>query len=211
MASVGRPDPTGADPESDMQILITNIGVLLDWPAAYTPNAGSMDAFLLVQLILILLPGGFFEWLGRVLDKLVGTPLIVLGTICALILGVWWWLRRIARQATSFYAQVALAQFLPLTESIKGRFLDRDAALLTRRVVAPESLLRGDDPEADTTARRARFAEGVRAWLDFTLDDGADTHAMGSVLSLDACSVDLHAEVVSPKPIFRPRAKIPKA
>lgn len=31
-------------------MLIANVGVLMDWPAAYTPNAGPMDAFLLVQL-----------------------------------------------------------------------------------------------------------------------------------------------------------------
>ena len=35
--------------DSDLQLLVSNIGVLLDWPAAYTPNTGSMDAFLLVQ------------------------------------------------------------------------------------------------------------------------------------------------------------------
>ena len=37
-------------PPSDLRMLITNIGVLNDWPAAYTPNSGPMDAFLLVQL-----------------------------------------------------------------------------------------------------------------------------------------------------------------
>ena len=31
-------------------MLISNIGVLLDWPAAYTPNTGAMDSFILVQL-----------------------------------------------------------------------------------------------------------------------------------------------------------------
>ena len=31
-------------------MLIANIGVLLDWPAAYTPNTGAMDSFILVQL-----------------------------------------------------------------------------------------------------------------------------------------------------------------
>ena len=30
-------------------MIVSNIGVLLDWPAAYTPNAGAMDAFVLVQ------------------------------------------------------------------------------------------------------------------------------------------------------------------
>ena len=34
----------------DLQILISNIGVLFDWPAAYTRNAGSMDTSLMVQL-----------------------------------------------------------------------------------------------------------------------------------------------------------------
>jgi multidrug efflux pump subunit AcrB len=34
----------------DLQMLISNIGVLYDWPAAYTPNSGPMDAFLNLQL-----------------------------------------------------------------------------------------------------------------------------------------------------------------
>jgi len=37
-------------PESERRIVISNIGVLYDWPAAYTPNSGSQDAFILVQL-----------------------------------------------------------------------------------------------------------------------------------------------------------------
>ena len=54
MAIVGEPDPAFAigredKPTSNCQILVSNIGVLLDWPAAYTPNSGAMDAFMLVQ------------------------------------------------------------------------------------------------------------------------------------------------------------------
>ncbi|MCI0743997.1 MAG: efflux RND transporter permease subunit [Verrucomicrobia subdivision 3 bacterium] len=37
-------------PEKERKIIISNIGVLLDWPAAYTPNSGPQDAFILVQL-----------------------------------------------------------------------------------------------------------------------------------------------------------------
>ena len=48
--SIGAIDPEGTDPSSDLALLISNIGVLYDWPAAYTPNTGPMDAFLLVQL-----------------------------------------------------------------------------------------------------------------------------------------------------------------
>ena len=52
---IGEPDPGFAlgeelYPDSNMQILISNIGVLMDWPAAYTPNVGPMDTFMLVQL-----------------------------------------------------------------------------------------------------------------------------------------------------------------
>ncbi|MFN2375788.1 MAG: efflux RND transporter permease subunit [Candidatus Binatia bacterium] len=51
---LGEPDPEYPDverhPGSDLRMLITNIGVLMDWPAAYTPNTGPMDAFVLVQL-----------------------------------------------------------------------------------------------------------------------------------------------------------------
>jgi len=39
-----------AVPEADRRMVISNIGVLYDWPAAYTPNSGSQDAFILVQL-----------------------------------------------------------------------------------------------------------------------------------------------------------------
>jgi multidrug efflux pump subunit AcrB len=35
---------------SDVRTIISNLGVLLDWPAAYTWNSGPMDAFVLVQL-----------------------------------------------------------------------------------------------------------------------------------------------------------------
>ncbi len=37
-------------PESERKMVIANMGVLYDWPAAYTPNSGSQDAFILVQL-----------------------------------------------------------------------------------------------------------------------------------------------------------------
>ncbi len=37
-------------PERERKMIISNIGVLLDWPAAYTPNSGPQDTFILVQL-----------------------------------------------------------------------------------------------------------------------------------------------------------------
>lgn len=37
-------------PAEDLAMVIANIGVLNDWPAAYTPNAGPQDAFFEIQL-----------------------------------------------------------------------------------------------------------------------------------------------------------------
>jgi multidrug efflux pump subunit AcrB len=37
-------------PGDDRQMIVTDIGVLYDWPAGYTANSGSMDATMLVQL-----------------------------------------------------------------------------------------------------------------------------------------------------------------
>ena len=50
MKKLGKPDPENKDASSELRLLISNIGVLYDWPAAYTPNTGPMDAFLLIQL-----------------------------------------------------------------------------------------------------------------------------------------------------------------
>jgi len=37
-------------PAEDRQMIVTDIGVLYDWPAGYTPNSGPMDSTMLLQL-----------------------------------------------------------------------------------------------------------------------------------------------------------------
>jgi multidrug efflux pump subunit AcrB len=37
-------------PHDEVTKVISNVGILYDWPAAYTPNAGTSDAFLLIEL-----------------------------------------------------------------------------------------------------------------------------------------------------------------
>ena len=68
---IGRPDPWRQErhPDSNLRMLITNIGVLMDWPAAYTPNAGPMDAFVLVQLKNKADMPGTFEYVDRLREK----------------------------------------------------------------------------------------------------------------------------------------------
>jgi multidrug efflux pump subunit AcrB len=73
-AEMGQPDPEYPRVEnhadSNMRILISNIGVLMDWPAAYTPNTGPMDAFVLVQLKGKDGMPGTFEYVERLRGRL---------------------------------------------------------------------------------------------------------------------------------------------
>jgi len=74
MEEIGKPDPeypkVEAEPDSNLRILISNIGVLMDWPAAYTPNTGPMDAFMLVQLKGKDGMPGTFDYVERLRDRL---------------------------------------------------------------------------------------------------------------------------------------------
>ena len=47
---MGPEEVAAAKADSNCRTLISNIGVLMDWPAAYSPNTGAMDAFMLVEL-----------------------------------------------------------------------------------------------------------------------------------------------------------------
>ncbi|MHC4972831.1 MAG: hypothetical protein ACYTG3_10915 [Planctomycetota bacterium] len=118
---------------------------------------------LIVLLVDLLVPQGhlgFLEGIYLILKKIVSDFVIVIGSICVGILGIGWWLRRMAGQATDFFTQSARAQYLALTESVKSRHLERDAAILDRRVFGPERLVAGH-AEAGGEA----FVTAVRRWL----------------------------------------------
>jgi len=73
MDEIGEPDPDPANeklPDSNLRILISNIGVLMDWPAAYTPNNGPMDAFILVQTKGKAGKPGVFEYVAQLRERL---------------------------------------------------------------------------------------------------------------------------------------------
>jgi len=114
--------------------------------------------YLLAQGLLGL---GHTPWLAQLasfLSAFVGTFLKVVGSLCFGILGIGWWLRHIAGQATDFFAQSARAQYLALTESFKSRHIERDADILDRHVFAPERLIGAD-------ADRDAFVREVEEWL----------------------------------------------
>ena len=121
---------------------------------------------LIVLLIDLLVPQshlGFIEGFYLLLKKIVSDFVIVIGSICVGILGIGWWLRRMAGQATDFFTQSAKAQYISLTESVKSRHVRRDAAILDRRVFGPERLAQGNAEEG--AASRDAFVEAVRRWL----------------------------------------------
>ncbi|MEE3372176.1 MAG: ion transporter [Planctomycetota bacterium] len=79
------------------------------------------------------------------LRQVVGATVMVVGGICLFFLVLGKWLQHLAREATEFYEKSVQAQFLHLTEMIRPRKLERDAAILYARVLQP------DDPEDHTS------------------------------------------------------------
>ncbi|MHC4957524.1 MAG: hypothetical protein ACYTGN_04050 [Planctomycetota bacterium] len=105
-------------------------------------------------------PGTIAAKVHDTLQQIVGTTLVVLGTVGLAFLAMGWWLRSVAGQATDFFTQSARAAYIGLTESIKGRFLERDAAILDRHVFAAEREVHdAEDDDAE------RFAADVKRWL----------------------------------------------
>ncbi|MGE0193408.1 MAG: ion transporter [Planctomycetota bacterium] len=113
---------------------------------------------------------GWAAWI----ESLIGDTLLLLGGICLLVLGIGWWLRSLAGRATAFYEQVAHAQYLALTEAIKGRYLTRDAEIFEQRVLAPESRVVPGAVTANGASRRELFLRVVRSWL-VAPSSGADS------------------------------------
>ena len=103
--------------------------------------------------------------LKQMLERFVGPTLIVLGSVCLAILGIGFWLKRLAQDATSFFEQAGSAQFLQLTEVIRSRHIERDSEILARRVLDPELKLHSTAFAAGTPAAPAGLGRGREAGL----------------------------------------------
>ena len=115
-------------------------------------------AFLLVSYLASLLQFSALSVLSQTLQRFLGTPLIIMGTICLVPLFVGIWFRQIANEATDFYTQVAEAQFIRATRILKHRLAKRNRALLNQRVLMPEMAIHGDDVATGSTPGGDRFA-----------------------------------------------------
>jgi hypothetical protein len=127
--------------------------------------------FLVVSYVATRMNSETVHLLARQVERLVGTPLIVLGTLCLLPLLLGLWLRQIAGEATEFYTRVAEAQFLAATKRLKQRLAQRWLAFLHRRVLAPEAQIAGS---ADGICPPTAQAMLQRLWDDYL--DGAPFH-----------------------------------
>ena len=103
---------------------------------------------LLTELTLSIVSIDALEPVRAFLKRFVGTTVLVLGGVCLFVLGLGWWLQRVAREATEFYDKSVQAQFLHLMDSIRPKFLERDAASLYRRVLATDWPV--DDPRSES-------------------------------------------------------------
>ena len=143
--------------------------------------------YLLVDAFIDLFEARQLDGLRRLLEEFLGPVIVVLGAVCLFVLGLGWWLKRLAGQATFFYEQTVNAQFLALTEAIKGRYVARDARLLDARVFGPEEVVRGDATPARAGERQRVFADAVRSWLVQARSDrdlGSLTSAMSRAILL---------------------------
>ena len=130
-----------------LRLALILLGIDADRPA----DAG--EASLIVQLF-------------NALTRFFSNVLVILGSLCLVLLGIGAWLQRLARDTTVFLERVARAQFLHLTDSIKARFRDEDAALVGERVFRLERGLEpGDGGEGNAAmADATRFARELGAF-----------------------------------------------
>ncbi|MCA8953840.1 MAG: hypothetical protein KDE27_30285 [Planctomycetes bacterium] len=131
-----------------------------------------------------------FGWIPEIVNKIVATPLIVLGSICLVGLAVGRWLKAIAGEAADAYRMTSEAHFLPQLELAKLRYEAVDLAFLARRVFEPDEsdqaleLLReqirsaraGVPVARDGVDEHVRFAANRVAMLYLHFLDGAPLH-----------------------------------
>ena len=105
------------------------------------------------------------------LQRFVGLPMIIIGSICFVPLVLGRWMKRIADQAEELFRLTAEAQFINLLKDLKEERAAEDLSLIYHRVVAPEEDLCGliKDP-AEREARQKQFVESVSGKIKRPLD-----------------------------------------
>jgi hypothetical protein len=110
---------------------------------------------LLVQLLLQVASSPLLQQAREWLFNFAGIPVMILGGVCMVVVGIGWWFQRLAQEATEFYERSAKAQFLALTDQIRKRTIERDGRALYERVLRPHHRAIGADE------RPERFVRGL--------------------------------------------------
>lgn len=85
--------------------------------------------FVLVRLLV-----GEGSTIGQFLQRFVATPVLILGSACAVVLGLGFWLKRLAGEAADQFKLTSEASYIGLLELTKRRSQDADLEFLARRV-----------------------------------------------------------------------------
>ncbi len=110
---------------------------------------------LLVQLLLQIAASPLLQQARAWLFNFAGIPVMILGGVCMVVVGIGWWFQRLAQEATEFYERSAKAQFLALTDQIRKRTIERDGRALYERVLRPHHRAVGADEQPQ------RFVRGL--------------------------------------------------
>lgn len=158
---------------------------------------------IVVQLLLQIASSPLLKQAREWIFNFAGIPIMALGAVCMVVVGVGWWLQRLAQDATEFYERSAKAQFLALTDRIRKRAVERDGHTLYERVLRPHHRIAGlaEDADAFVTRLQGSMAEhtGQRAdeaderlgllyrdWADGAPLTDSDTRATSQLLG-DPC------------------------
>jgi hypothetical protein len=113
---------------------------------------------LLVQLLLQIASNPLLQQARQYLFNFAGIPVMVVGGVCMVLVGIGWWFQTLAKEATEFYERSAKAQFLALTDEIRKRTTERDGRALYERVLRPHHRVAGVAEDRDAFTRRLRGA-----------------------------------------------------
>lgn len=107
------------------------------------------------------------HFLGEITDRLsrvLGTPVIIVGSICLIPLVIGVWFTSIAGQASFFYQQVAEAQYINLLKELKNKNCKRDTEILKQRV------FRGENKEDSLEEVKHKFIERLNEKFNLRWD-----------------------------------------
>ncbi|MCB9876888.1 MAG: hypothetical protein H6835_04715 [Planctomycetes bacterium] len=73
------------------------------------------------------------DWISAILNKIVGMPLLILGSFCLVFLVLGHWLKRLAGQASENYRLTSEAHFISQLERVQSLYEQEDLDFLTAR------------------------------------------------------------------------------